>query len=246
MNRIIQVGLKRLFIFLECVLVVSLTACGGGGGGGGSSSSSAAPAPIPTATNIPFTIVPASHYTSGYTKTFHLSGSDTAGGTYTATASTAIQPQTLYNGQPAIPVQIVVTITNTKTSGFGTVTGVGYYSANITSLMNLGYSDSIGNIYTATSLNVIPQTAMIGASGVIGTYSGSGTAAGKTLTASWQLTNANNGLANYIVTESFYIGSTLDSSGQSTIVIDQQGNPQSMTMVVYLASNGVTMTLSGN
>lgn len=57
MNKIIQVGLKRLFILLQCVLVVSLTACGGGGGGGGSSATPA-PAPTPTATNIPFQVSP--------------------------------------------------------------------------------------------------------------------------------------------------------------------------------------------
>jgi hypothetical protein len=242
MKTIIQVGLKRLFFLFQCVLVVSLAACGNGGGGG----SSAAPAPTPTSTTIPFNLFPAGYFTNGYTKTFHLTGSDTQGGTYTGTITETTQAQSVYNAQPVIPVQTLLNLTNTKTNAFVTATGYEYFSTDINNLMSLGSTDSIGDIYTAISLNVVPKTAMIGASGAVGTYSGSGTAAGETVTLTWQLTNANNGLANLIVTNSTYIGATLDSSEKHTTVIDQQGNSQTTTIEIYYASSGVTITLYGS
>lgn len=226
------------------VVAFLLSGCGGGGGGSGSSAAPT-PAPTPTPTNIPFKLFPAGYFTNGYTKTYQLSGSDTAGDTYTATLSETTQAQTTFNSQPAIPVQSVFNFTNTKTNAFVTATGKEYFSTDINNLMDLGSTDSIGDIYTATSLNVIPQTAMIGASGAVGTYSGSGAAAGETDTTTWQLTNANNGLANLIVTTSTFIGATFDSSEKHTTVIDQQGNPQSTTIEIYYASSGVTITLSG-
>lgn len=142
-------------------------------------------------------------------------------------------------------MQGVLNLTNTKTNAFVTATGIDYYSTDITNLMYFGWTDSIGSIFTPVTMNIIPQTAMIGASGVIGSYSGSGTAVGETDTFTWQLTNANNGLANLVIADSTFTGSTFDSSTKTTYVIDQQGNRQSVTVVISYA-NGVIVTLSGN
>lgn len=240
MRRTIRVVLQRLVLSLEFLLLVSLMACSGGGGGGSST-----PAPTPTSTNIPFQLFPTGYFSNGYTETYQLSGSDNVGDTFTGTLTSTTQAQTTYASQAAIPVQSVITITNTQNQASFTDTGNEYYSTDPANLMYFGYTDA-GDVFTYASLNVIPQTAMIGASGDYGTYTGSGTATGYNDTISWKLTNANNGLANVVVTDSTFFGSTLDSSTTFTYVIDQQGNRQRVTVAIYDVNSGVTITLTGN
>ena len=231
---------KLVIVFIGLVL---LGACGSGGGGGGDSSSTSTPAPTPTDTNLAFQLFPAGFFSSGYTETYQLSGSDTNGGAYTATLSATTQAQTTFNGQPAIPVQSVVKITNTQTGAFVTGTSTGYHSTDSGSRMYLGFTDNTtSTTYTAVSLNIIPQSAKIGDIGVVGTYSGGG----ETDQISWQLTNANNGLANLVTNNTTTISGNLQWSEEHIFVIDQQGNRKSLTIKIYYASNGVTITLSGN
>jgi len=220
--------------------LVSILGTGGGGGGGSSSTT-------PTPTDIPFQLFPTGYFSNGYTRTWHLSGSDNVGDTFTATWTETTQAQTTYNGQPAIPVQSVLSLTNTQTQATDTVTGVDYYSIDPMSLMYYGWTDSLTNAFTLISLSIIPQSATIGTSAInpVGRYSGSGAAAGETETDTWQLTNANNGLANFVMISSTYSGSTLEETDTTTYVIDQQGNRQSVTVNV-LDNTGVTVTLSGN
>ncbi len=166
----------RYKLVIALIGIVLLSACGsGGGGGGGSSSSTSTPAPTSTDTNLAFQLFPAGFFSNGYTETYQLSGSDTAGGTYTATLSATTQAQTTFNSQPAIPVQSVVKITNTQTGAFVTGTSIGYHSTDSGSWMYLGFTDNTtSTTYTAVSLNVVPQSAKIGDIGVVGTYSGGG------------------------------------------------------------------------
>src|SRR3989344_8763935 len=93
---------KLVIVFIGLVL---LGACGPSGGGGGDSSSTSTPAPTPTDTNLAFQSFPAGYFSSGYTETYQVTGSDTVGGTYTATLSSTTLAPTTFNGQPAIPVQ---------------------------------------------------------------------------------------------------------------------------------------------
>src|SRR3989344_963773 len=231
---------KLVIVFIGLVL---LGACGSGGGGGGDSSSTSTPAPTPTDTNLAFQLFPAGFFSSGYTETYQLSGSDTVGGTYTATLSATTQSQTTFNGQPAIPVQSLVKITNTQTGAFVTGTSIGYHSTDSGSRMYLGFTDNTTNTtYTAVSLNVIPQSAKIGDSGVVGTYSGGG----ETDQISWQLTNANSGLANLVTNNTTTISGNLQWSEEHSYVIDQSGNRKSLTVKIYYADSGITITLSGN
>ncbi len=222
---------------LVCVVavgVLSILASGGGGGGSGPSS-------VPTDTNLPFSIFPSGFFTSGYTETYQLSGSDTAGGTHIATVSRATQAQTTFNSQLAIPVLVLITITNTTTGAFISGTKTDFYSTGSTSRMLLGFTSSTTTFLPVT-INVIPQSATIGDFGVVGSYIGGG----ETHQITWQLTNANNGLANLVVNSTITIAGILDFSEEDTFVIDQQGNPSFLTIKVFLASIGVTITVSGN
>ncbi len=69
---------------------------------------------------------------------------------------------------------------------------------------------------------------------------------GETDQITWQLTNANNGLANLVANSTTTISGNLQWSEEHTYVIDQQGNRKSLTVKIYYASNGLTITLSGN
>lgn len=230
----------RYKLVIASIVVLLLSACGSGGGGGGGSSSS--PASVPTDTNLAFQSFPAGYFSSGYTETYQVTGSDTAGGMYTATLSSTTLAPTTFNGQPAIPVQKLVKITNTQTGAFVSGTGTDYFSTDSGSRMLLGYTDSAGVTKIGVTMNIIPQSATIDDVGVIGSYAGGG----ETDQITWQMTNANNGLANLVVNETTTISGSLDSSEEDSYVIDQQGNRKSLTVKIYYASNGVTITLSGN
>jgi hypothetical protein len=227
---------KLIIISLGIAL---LSACGSGGGGGDASST---PAPVPTDTNIAFQSFPPSHFSAGYKETYQLTGNDTAGGTYTATISVTTLAQSTFNSQPAIPVQSLVNITNTSTGAFVTGTGTSYFSVDSASRMYLGFTDSDGITHTAVSLNVIPQSAKIGDFGTVGTYTG----ASESTQIIWQLTNANNGLANQVLSETTMISGNLEFSEETSYVIDQSGNRKSVTAKIYYADSGITITLSGN
>lgn len=227
----------RYKFVIASIVVVLLSACGSGGG-----SSTPAPVSAPTDTNLAFQLFPAGFFSNGYTETYQLSGSDTDGGTYTATLSTTTQAQTTFNGQPAIPVQSLVKITNTQAGVSVTGTGVGYYSTGSASRMYLGFTDNTtSTTYAPVSSNVMPQSAKIGESGVVGTYSGGS----ETDQITWQLMNANNGLVNLVENNTTTISGILQSSEEYSFVIDPQGNRKSLTVKIYYADD-ITVTLSGN
>ena len=163
---------NRYKLVIASIMVVLLSACGSGGGGGGGSSTST-PAPTPTDTNLAFQSFPAGYFSSGYTETYQVTGSDTVGGTYTATLSSTTLAPTTFNGQPAIPVQKLVKITNTQTGAFVSGTGTDYFSTDSGSRMLLGYTDDSAEVTKiGLTMNIIPQSATIDDVGVIGSYTG--------------------------------------------------------------------------
>ena len=109
-------------------------------------------------------------------------------------------------------------------------------------LFTASFTDSDGITHTAVSLSVIPQSAKIGDFGTVGTYSG----AGETTQIAWQLKNANNGLANQVISETTTIFGNLEFSEETSYVIDESGNRKSVTAKIYYADSGITVTLSGN
>lgn len=229
-------------LLIASIGVVLLSACGGGGGGGSGTSS---PASVPTDPNLVFQLIPPGAFSSGYAATYQLSGSDTSGGTYTATLSNATQSQTTFNSQPAIPISQQIQITNTQTKAFVSATAIDYYSTDIGSLMLFGYVDvTYGQTKIGTTINIIPQSGKIGDFGTVGTYAGGTDGVVETIT--WKLTNADNGLAYLVIDTTSVKYGVLDSSEEDTYLIDQSGDRKSLTAKIYLASSGVTITLSGN
>jgi hypothetical protein len=81
------------------IVVFTLAACGGSGGGSGGGSDFE-----PTDPNTVFQFFPAGYFTEGRSSTQNCTGSDTAGGEYTAVFSEQTQAQTTFPGIPAIPI----------------------------------------------------------------------------------------------------------------------------------------------
>lgn len=188
-----------------------------------------------------FQLFPTGHFSNGYTETYQLSGSDTAGGTYTATLLQTTQAQATFNGQQAIPVQLIIEVKDGKTgTPIVSRTSTGYFSTDSGSRMYLGYVDSTGVTYTGASISVIPQSATIGLSGALGSYASSSTG----VTIMWQLTAANNGLANLAVSWT----TSKQWSGESVYTVDQSGNRKALTMIViiHFTDSDLSITLSGN
>jgi hypothetical protein len=188
-----------------------------------------------------FQLFPSGHFSNGYTETYQLSGSDTAGGTYTATLSQTTQAQATFNGQPAIPVQLKIEVKDGKTGTLiASRTSTGYFSTDNESRMYLGYIDSTGATFAGAPISVIPQSATIGFSGALGSYTSSSTG----VTIIWQLAEANNGLANLDVGWT----TTKQWSGECIYTIDQSGNRKALTMIViiHFTDSDLSITLSGN
>ena len=214
-------------------LTFLLVACGGGGG----------TPTTPTDPNTVFSLFAPDYFTVGHSETTNLTGSDTLGGVYTGTFSAQTQPQTTFLGEAAIPIFGQLQLTNTANGAVLSSIGTVYWSTSAADRRQLGYSESSSTTVSGTS-TAIPQTAMINDFGAIGTYTDN---AGNVDVDSWRLDDGGNGRAKIVE-----LGTTEDQFGNiitsstTTTLIDTNGNSLSTTLVVYIASENATITLSGN
>lgn len=217
------------------LLTFLLVACGGGGGGG---------TPVtPTDPNTVFSLFPSGFFNAGYSDVVNYTGTDTLGGTHIATFSTQTQAQTTFLGEPAIPVIGQLQLTNTANNAVISNIGTVYWSTSATDRHRLGYSDSTTTTVSATT-TAIPQTAMINDFGVTGTYIDN---AGEVGTDSWRLDDGGSGRAEMVnlSTTRDQFGDLISSSTTTTL-IDTSGNSVSTTLVLFIASENATITLSSN
>jgi len=224
-------------LILLLSLVLLFAGCGGGGGGGSSSSSGSA--------TTKYQLFQSSSFVSGTQEIYDLTGSGT-GGSYTGSLTLTTQPATTFNGVAAIPVDGVITFTSTVSSQRSyTYKGIEYFNTDTSALEYLGFENDTFNDTTVSSksVEVLPETASIGASATEGIYTFS---SGNIETVTWQLTQASGGNANLNIVQTI-----TDSTGKDTLytqnytfLIDQDGNRQSV--ILELSEGGVSVTLSGN
>lgn len=216
------------------IVVFTLVACGGGGGGGGDDF-------IPTDPNTVFRASPIGFFTEGRSKMMNCTGTDTAGGTFTAVFSDQTQAQTTFLGGPAIPILGQLQLTNTATGAFVSNTGTSYASTSAVDRRYLGYSDSTTTTVSATT-SVLPETVKIGDFGNIGTYTDN---VGDVDVQSWRVDDGGSGRAKLVnlsnETDQFGI---LQISSTETDLIDTGGNVISQVVEVFFATLGVTLTLN--
>lgn len=204
-------------------------------------SSSGGDSTTPTDPNTSFSIFPTNYFTS-YNKTISLSGSDNAGNNYTLIYSEQTSAQTTFLGTAAIPILTQLQFTNTTTGGILNVTDNSYFSTSASDRHYLGEDGDTPTVSAVTT--AIPQTAVIGAFGVIGTYTDN---AGDVESSSWRLEDGGNGNAKLLLLFNYkdQFGNSTGSETQ-TFVIDTNGNRLSMTAVLYYSDTGLTLTLSGS
>lgn len=227
--------MKKLGSIILYISIFILSSCGGGGGGSSNST--------PTDPSTVFSLFPSNYFNVGYSKTYNLSGTDTLGGTYTGTFAVQTQAQTTFLGTPAIPILAQLQLTNTANHASISNIGTLYWTTSASDRHQLGYSDSSSTTVSA-STTAIPQTALINNFGNIGTYTAN---TGDVSVDSWRLDDGYNGRANLVelsTTRDQY--SNLLTSSTTTTLIDTSGNPISITLALYIASENATINLTGN
>jgi hypothetical protein len=212
-------------------IIMSFFSCGGGGSG-----------PSSTTTSATFMFFADGIFESGYSASAYFTGSDTAGGQYTAIMNAKTGDSTTFNGEQAIPIEGNIEIVNTDTKALIKLSTTEYYSDKPTNRRVLGsINNTNGLTMLATSANVLPKVVKIGDSGTVGSYVASN---GSSFTEDWEISDAGNGLAK-METTSIY----LDKSGlptgvtASTVYIDQDHKTYLTLLSFYTVSRGITINL---
>lgn len=224
--------MKKSIFVLSFVTVSILLGCGGGSGSNFE----------PTDPNTVFNLFPPSYFTS-YSSSYNFTGSDTAGGRFTGTFSAQTLSPTTFLGEAAIPIlgllELINTVTNAQVSSTATV----YFSDTPNDRRYLGSSSSLTTTVSATTYP-IPETALIGDFGLIGTYTDN---AGDTTEESWRLDDGGSGTAIFVklsTTTDQY--NDLVTSTTTRDKIATNGSVISESLSVYYADLDVTLTLNSN
>ncbi len=207
-------------------LVVS--ACGGG---------SDAPATDP---NTIFTLFDMNVVKAGTNKSFTISGSDTAGLTYTGTVSLVDRGLTTFMSQSVRRTDFVASIA-VGNSGFATATDSVYGDPSTRAV--LFKEDDTGFTCTSSTSATIPNTAK---PGDFGNTSSLTCADGSTETGAWRLQALTNGQAKLIYTFTYLdsLGNP-DGTEEYSYIIDTSGNVLS-AVFTFNDPSGLVVTLNAN
>ena len=197
---------------------------------------------IQTDPNTVFQLFPSTYLTAGYQESYNLTGSDTLGGTHTGSYFVQTQSQTTFNGDPAIPLSLLLEWTNTQTNTFISIPATDYFSTSLGDMRYVGFVQDTTVVSATTSQ--IPQTGKIGDFGNVGTYTFNDSSQD---VVTWRLTDGQNGRAYLVIsTTSNDQSGNLDSSDEVKYLLAQDGTRLALTFRAYLPSEPVTITLSGN
>jgi len=192
----------------------------------------------PTSKNIKFKLFPSNYFTT-YNVSADLTGSDNQGNSYTGTLQEKTFSKTKYLGKSAIPVKTVMGFV--MSSGYGTASLENYYSAKGKNIHFLGVSGDIETVSAKTF--AIPDTAKIGRSGKIGTYTDKRNF--KT-NLSWQLEDGFNGKAKFIIlNKTTKPSGVLDNTFKTTYLIQKNGKRDAVELETYNDTVKIRMTLKG-
>ena len=214
---------KRLGIAVVVALSLLLTlGCGGSGGGSA------------TPNTTVYSTAKLTSLTTGSGFSLNLSGSDTAGGTYTGSIQDVVVGPVVINGTTVIEREALISLTR---AGTATSSVVAYYYFNSDGSA-YGYVTNTGAGCVSTNSVVMPSTVTVGYFGAGPSMSCSN---GTVFTSTWQVQDGGNGNAKVIETLNFNSA----TSETATYVLSPSGNIVSMTMVLYNVG-GVNVTLSGS
>jgi hypothetical protein len=216
-------------LILTTLLLTTLLTLSGCGGGGDSSNVNNTPAGTTFSTGKYASLAAG----DGYTVT--VTGSDTAGGSYTGSSQVTVVGATTFEGHSVIQKNSATTLTKTGVGVLLNSTSQAYYNPDRT-LYKIVFSNGV--VATASNTFPLPTTIQIGSFGGQSlSYSN-----GNTLSQTWQIIDAGNSTATAQITATNNYGiSEVDS-----ITVDTAGTILGMTQVIYnFPTSGVTTTLHG-
>jgi hypothetical protein len=223
-----------LIIIVFLSLPFSYLGCGGGGGGGGGGENNPAPRT--------FHLYDDGEFIPGYSISFSLNGSSSAGDNFTCFLAIETRDITTIDHTSVIPQEVYMEMTNTNIGATITDISIGYCDPSSHDPVKFIIQLS-GVEYTPIEISKPPDLAEVGDFGTLTSYLGSD---GTTKTGTWRLENAGGGLANLIRS-----GITKDQNGdisstsKATITIDESGDPLNYRVEYYYPDTNMTLNLSG-
>jgi hypothetical protein len=210
-------------------VVFGIAGCGGGG------ESTATP------TQTPATVFNTSKYTTlatGPVISFNLTGTDTAGGSYTGSLSETVDGPVAFETINTIKKRTLLTLNKTGVGNVLDAVATSYFRQSDSSLYKIVYNNGVTAVPTV--YNAIPATVKIGDSGAGSTLSYSN---GAIITGTWQVQDGGNGLAKVIK----IANSNTGLSEQDSVFIDAAGEIISAELKIYnFPTSGVTTTLTAS
>lgn len=210
--------------------------------GCGSSSTSTAGNPgagAPTNTNIDFNLFPPNFF-NGYNVATSLVGTDNIGLTYTGSISEKTLTPSVFLSKSSIPLETKIEF-RASNGGFADALINTHYSSDPNNRELLGVDGDIVTVSANTT--VIPETAKIGDSGMIGTYVDS---RGFETSLSWRLDDGQNGNAKLVLLNNTndQLG-TLDNTVSTSYLIQPNGNRISIELITFNINVNIEVTLNG-
>jgi hypothetical protein len=233
---------KAIWALLGLFLVVGILASGCGGGGGGNAIVPVTQTPTPVGTPVNLTVFKGLFMgtaPAGSQIAFNLSGTDTAGSTWSGSFTMVSDGPLVFESQNVYKSRILITLKNVPNGTSASVVSSYYFLASNMNLYKIIDSDGLTSM--PTSQGQIADTVNVGGSGALWALSNSD---GTTETTTWKLNGDVNGISKFVLSTAGMSGASVTSLEDDTFYLDSAGNPFRYT--VTLTVSGVTVTLSGN
>lgn len=226
-----QKNFKFTGVFMLIVLFSAIfIACGGGGGGSDSGGGEA----TPTST-VTYSLNKLTTLTQGASEAFNMTGTDTAGYSWTGSYQYIVDGPTVFDGRSVIQKRTLITLTRAG-SGAISVVSTFYFNSNDLTLYEVVFSSGVTAV--PNPFSALPSTVKIGDFGTGSTLNYSN---GYILTSTWQVVDGGNNTAKLIISSN--TNSAL--SEQDSFYVDSSGNITAIELKIYnFPSTGVTTTLN--
>jgi len=192
-----------------------------------------------------FFLYPQGYFVAGYSEIYTLAGTDSEGRLLTGSCSIRTQPETLFNGNPAIPIEFSQAIEFDANPAFISRIGIEYYSVDILKPELLGRTDITFDETTELVVTAsLPFTASIGESGSVGTY----TTGDVNIVTLWRIDDGGNGNAELVFSSLFtdsLTGAAITTE-DITYLIDEDGERISLQVRISDLPSGITVNFSGD
>ncbi|MFZ4439419.1 MAG: hypothetical protein ACOYOS_13400 [Syntrophales bacterium] len=247
-----MMGKSRLFCMFVSALVISLSlsACGGGGGGGGETTAAPTPTTTPTPIGTAVSLATIKGFfmgtaPAGSQMSFELTGSDTAGNTFSETLSFASDGPTTFEGNNVTKCRVLDTLRSTADGSSITDITTRYYLTSDGYLYKM--VSSSGETAVPTAQTLLPDIAHVGDFGNRWnlTIPSTGAFTFSYQSSTWKLEADINGKSKFkFSSTTTTAGGVIQALSDTTYYLDSAGNPYKVSST--LITNKIHLTMSGN